>query len=217
MIIQSILGRSQKALLQSILIISKGVVFLEPKMERTSALRHRQFASSHSVEDHLESRSPPTALSSSMGSASLLLSERDDPFSYNPITPGSRKNFLSSRDLKSIVPDGVTIQTIVPGDGTTFPKKRDTVTIHYVGTFMDGTKFESSRDRGIPFLTEIGTGKVIKGWDEAILHLSLGQKALVTVTPSFPTIPPNSTLKFEVELLKIDSDPVSTSIKSSSG
>ncbi|KAF8199689.1 peptidylprolyl isomerase, partial [Pholiota molesta] len=175
-----------------------------------SPLHHRQFASSHSVEDHPESRSLLTALSSSMGSASLLLSERDDPFSYNPITPGSRKNFLSSRDSISIVPNGITIQTIVPGDGTTFPKKGDKVTIHYVGTFMDGTKFESSRDRGIPFLTEIGTGKVIKGWDEALVT-AYGSRGFP------PTIPPNSTLKFEVELPKIDSDPVSTSIKSSSG
>ncbi|KJA21946.1 hypothetical protein HYPSUDRAFT_41563 [Hypholoma sublateritium FD-334 SS-4] len=107
---------------------------------------------------------------------------------------------------------GVTVQTIVPGDGVTFPKKGDRVTIHYVGTLMDGRKFDSSRDRGTPFQTEIGTGKVIKGWDEGVLQLSLGQKALLTATPDFayggrgfpPTIPPNSTLKFEVELIKIN-------------
>ncbi|KAF9482348.1 peptidyl-prolyl cis-trans isomerase [Pholiota conissans] len=107
---------------------------------------------------------------------------------------------------------GVTVVTLVAGDGSTFPKKGDKVTIHYVGTLMDGKKFDSSRDRGIPFQTEIGTGKVIKGWDEGVLQLSLGQKALLTATPDYaygsrgfpPTIPPNSTLKFEVELLKIN-------------
>ncbi|KIM39034.1 hypothetical protein M413DRAFT_234835 [Hebeloma cylindrosporum] len=107
---------------------------------------------------------------------------------------------------------GVTVETIVPGDGSTFPKKGDKVTIHYVGTLTDGKKFDSSRDRGTPFQTEIGTGKVIKGWDEGVLKLSLGQKAILTASPDFaygsrgfpPAIPPNSTLKFEVELLKIN-------------
>ncbi|KAF8174730.1 hypothetical protein BJ912DRAFT_931357 [Pholiota molesta] len=111
---------------------------------------------------------------------------------------------------------GVTVETIVPGDGTTFPKKGDKVTIHYVGTLMDGRKFDSSRDRGIPFQTEIGTGKVIKGWDEGVLQLSLGQKALLTATPDFHVClgiwiswfsshhSPKSTLKFEVELMKIN-------------
>ncbi|KAF9527110.1 peptidyl-prolyl cis-trans isomerase [Crepidotus variabilis] len=107
---------------------------------------------------------------------------------------------------------GVDIQTITSGDMKSFPKKGDKVTIHYVGTLVDGTKFDSSRDRGFAFQTEIGTGRVIKGWDEGILRLSLGQKAILTTTPDYaygtrgfaPLIPPNSTLKFEVELLKIN-------------
>ncbi|KAF5378680.1 hypothetical protein D9757_009542 [Collybiopsis confluens] len=106
---------------------------------------------------------------------------------------------------------GVTIETLTAGDGKNFPKKGDTVHIHYVGTLTDGTKFDSSRDRKDPFKTEIGVGKVIKGWDEGVPQLSLGQKAVLTATPDYaygargfpPVIPPNSTLKFEVELLKI--------------
>ncbi|KII90565.1 hypothetical protein PLICRDRAFT_537566 [Plicaturopsis crispa FD-325 SS-3] len=107
---------------------------------------------------------------------------------------------------------GVTVERISPGDGTTFPRKGDTVTIHYVGTLQDGKKFDSSRDRGIPFETEIGVGKVIKGWDEGVPQLSLGEKAVLTATPDYaygsrgfpPVIPANATLKFEVELLKIN-------------
>ncbi|KAG6901994.1 FK506 binding protein proline rotamase rapamycin-binding protein [Termitomyces sp. Mi166 len=107
---------------------------------------------------------------------------------------------------------GVTIDTISPGDGVNFPKKGDKVIIHYVGTLENGTKFDSSRDRGSPFETEIGVGKVIKGWDEGVPQLSLGQKAVLTATPDYaygvrgfpPVIPPNSTLKFEMELLKIN-------------
>jgi len=107
---------------------------------------------------------------------------------------------------------GVTVQTITPGDGKTFPKQSDLVTIHYVGTLSDGTKFDSSRDRNEPFKTHIGVGKVIKGWDEGVPQLSLGQKAVLTVSSDFaygargfpPVIPPNSTLNFEVELLQIN-------------
>jgi len=107
---------------------------------------------------------------------------------------------------------GVKIETIVRGDGTNYPKEGDKVTMHYVGTLSDGTKFDSSRDRGMPFVTEIGVGKVIRGWDEGVPKLSLGEKAILTATPDYaygargfpPVIPANSTLKFEVELLKIN-------------
>jgi len=107
---------------------------------------------------------------------------------------------------------GVTVEPLTSGDGENFPKRGDTVTIHYVGTLADGKKFDSSRDRKDPFITQIGVGKVIKGWDEGVPQLSLGQKANLIVTPDFaygargfpPVIPPNSTLRFEVELLKIN-------------
>ncbi|KAI6166519.1 hypothetical protein EDD17DRAFT_1543782, partial [Pisolithus thermaeus] len=80
---------------------------------------------------------------------------------------------------------GVTIERLVPGDGKTFPKRGDKVTIHYVGTLMDGSVFDSSRDRKDPFLTEIGVGKVIKGWDEGVPQLSLGEKAILIATPDY--------------------------------
>ncbi|GJE98428.1 peptidyl-prolyl cis-trans isomerase [Phanerochaete sordida] len=107
---------------------------------------------------------------------------------------------------------GVTVEVLTPGDGKHYPRKGDRVQIHYVGTLLDGTKFDSSRDRGTPFETEIGVGKVIKGWDEGVPQLSLGTKAVLTATPDYaygprgfpPVIPPNSTLQFEVELLSIN-------------
>jgi FK506-binding protein 1 len=61
---------------------------------------------------------------------------------------------------------GVTVETIKAGDGVNYPKKGDRVTIHYVGTLLDGTKFDSSRDRPDPFQCTIGVGQVIRGWDE---------------------------------------------------
>ncbi|KAI0300328.1 peptidyl-prolyl cis-trans isomerase [Russula brevipes] len=107
---------------------------------------------------------------------------------------------------------GVEVELITPGDGVTFPKRGDTVTIHYVGTLVDGKKFDSSRDRNSPFVTKIGVGQVIKGWDEGVPRLSVGQKARLRVTPDYgygargfpPVIPPNAVLVFEVELLKIN-------------
>ncbi|KAK7447376.1 FK506 binding protein proline rotamase rapamycin-binding protein [Stygiomarasmius scandens] len=107
---------------------------------------------------------------------------------------------------------GVTVESLSPGDGRNFPQKGDRVSIHYVGTLLDGKKFDSSRDRGSPFVTEIGVGKVIKGWDEGVVKLSIGQRAVLTCTPDYaygvrgfpPVIPPNAVLRFEVELLKIN-------------
>ncbi|WFD29830.1 peptidylprolyl isomerase [Malassezia sp. CBS 17886] len=108
---------------------------------------------------------------------------------------------------------GVQVQTISAGDGQTFPKPGDTVDMHYVGTLAsNGNKFDSSRDRNEPFRTRIGVGQVIKGWDEGVPQLSLGQKANLVCSPDYaygargfpPVIPPNSTLNFEVELLAIN-------------
>ncbi|CDK29677.1 unnamed protein product [Kuraishia capsulata CBS 1993] len=104
------------------------------------------------------------------------------------------------------------IEKIAPGDGKTFPTVGSLVTIHYEGTLENGKKFDSSRDRGKPFQTYIGVGQVIKGWDQGIPTLSLGEKAKLTIPGplaygprGFPgLIPPNATLIFEVELLGID-------------
>ena len=108
---------------------------------------------------------------------------------------------------------GFQVDTIAPGDGKTVPKPGDTVEMHYVGKLQsNGNKFDSSRDRGQPFRTRIGVGQVIRGWDEGVQQLSLGQKANLICSPDYaygargfpPVIPPNSTLVFEVELLAIN-------------
>lgn len=104
------------------------------------------------------------------------------------------------------------IERTQAGDGTNFPSVGDKVTIHYTGTLENGKKFDSSRDRGSPFQCVIGVGQVIKGWDEGIPQLSIGEKAVLTIPGhkaygdrGFPgLIPPNATLIFDVELLKIN-------------
>ncbi|KAM4551545.1 peptidyl-prolyl cis-trans isomerase Fkbp12-like [Odontesthes bonariensis] len=105
---------------------------------------------------------------------------------------------------------GVDVETIKPGDGKTFPKKGQKVSVHYVGTLTSGKKFDSSRDRGEPFQFKLGAGEVIRGWDDGVAQMSVGQVAKLTCSPDFaygskgypPIIPANSTLIFEVELLK---------------
>jgi|EP00544_Gedaniella_sp_CCMP2646_P006006 FK506-binding protein 1 len=108
---------------------------------------------------------------------------------------------------------GVIKETIVAGDGKTFPKKGDKLTMHYVGTLQsNGQKFDASRDRGRPFQFVIGQGQVIRGWDEGVAQMSVGEKAMLHITSDYGygargaggVIPPNADLSFEVELLQIN-------------
>ncbi|DBA02606.1 TPA: hypothetical protein N0F65_011978 [Lagenidium giganteum] len=110
----------------------------------------------------------------------------------------------------SLAPPHVSsLPTIKPGDGVNFPKPGNTVRVHYVGTLLDGSKFDSSRDRGRPFEFKLGAGQVIRGWDEGVALLSKGQVAKLTLPFEYaygeqgypPIIPPRATLIFEVELI----------------
>ncbi|HEU5074962.1 MAG TPA: FKBP-type peptidyl-prolyl cis-trans isomerase, partial [Polyangiaceae bacterium] len=101
-------------------------------------------------------------------------------------------------------------EDLAPGKGAA-AKTGDTVKVHYTGTLLSGKKFDSSLDRNEPFEFKLGAGMVIKGWDEGVVGMKVGGKRKLTIPADLaygkdgrpPTIPPNSPLVFEVELVEI--------------
>lgn len=105
---------------------------------------------------------------------------------------------------------GLKYADLVVGTGAQ-PKPGQVAVVHYTGWLLDGTKFDSSKDRGQPFQFPLGQGRVIKGWDEGVATMKVGGKRVLTIPPDLAygprgaggVIPPNATLKFEVELLDL--------------
>lgn len=106
---------------------------------------------------------------------------------------------------------GVTIEMKTAGDGKRFPKQGDKLEIHYVGTLKDGTVFDSSREKNKVFECTVGVAQLMKGWDEGLLKMSLGEHSILHITSEDAygaeekeKIPANSDLDFDVELIAIN-------------
>jgi FKBP-type peptidyl-prolyl cis-trans isomerase len=134
------------------------------------------------------------------------------PESSKPIVTSDAPPALpTAKGEVKTTPSGVKYETIKEGKGAV-AKAGQRVTVHYVGTLDDGRKFDSSRDRREPKTFLIGAEKVIKGWDEAIPGMKIGEIRKLEIPPNAaygaqgqpPTIAPNATLHFEVELINVE-------------
>lgn len=128
----------------------------------------------------------------------------------------------SARKKFNLVPEGeemdekwIIDEIIKEGDGETFPEEADEVKMHYEGFLVGGDekKFESSIDKGKPYIFRIGLGRVISGWDEGIKEMSLGQECFLKVRSDYAygernigngLVPPNSDLRFFIQILEIN-------------
>lgn len=109
-----------------------------------------------------------------------------------------------------ITDSGLKYKVLKEGEGEK-PEKGDRVKVHYTGKLTDGSVFDSSREREKPFIFPVGAGRVIKGWDEGVGDMKVGERRLLTIPYNLaygergypPVIPPKATLIFDVELLEI--------------
>ncbi len=125
---------------------------------------------------------------------------------------GPLMNLFSSNKVNSVIENqmpqtGFTVEEVVLGQGA-LVAPGDMLTVHYVGRLPNGQVFDSSLDRNTPIKFTVGIGQVIRGWDEGLLGMRVGGKRVITIAPDYAygsqavgTIPANSTLIFEVELL----------------
>ena len=160
-----------------------------------------------------------------IGSGTQVVASQDTPDTINytevqqPVTEGTTlnptitmgDNIMTKDDEKVITTDsGLQYVVLTEGNGAT-PQTGQTAVVHYTGTLEDGSKFDSSRDRNQPFQFKVGVGQVIKGWDEAVGNMKVGERRKLIIPPDLGygsrgaggVIPPNATLIFDVELLRI--------------
>lgn len=119
--------------------------------------------------------------------------------------------FFAAAKPRSFYIQNMKVETIKQGQGTE-AKTGDTVTVNYVGTLENGTKFDSSLDRNEPFSFTLGQNRVIQGWEQGVLGMKVGETRKLTIPPELGygssgaggLIPPNATLIFTIDLLKIN-------------
>jgi FKBP-type peptidyl-prolyl cis-trans isomerase len=146
--------------------------------------------------------------------AAFLSSSSDAQTRRKPVSKAPAKAVQKPVELSSgavRTPSGLTYMILKKGTGR-LPKAGETVIYHYTGTFTNGVKFDSSRERGQPFAFKLGAGQVIKGTEEVTAKLRVGDHAIMIFPPNLAygekgtgngVIPPNSTLVFTVEILDI--------------
>lgn len=150
--------------------------------------------------------------SEAIAAPSQTLTTPDTPTAVIAQVPSTDATDLMSEETQNTVttPSGLQYIDTEEGTGAT-PEAGQTVYVHYTGLLTDGTKFDSSLDRNRPFSFRLGAGQVIRGWDEGISTMKVGGKRRLIIPPELGygargaggVIPPNATLIFDVELLRI--------------
>jgi FKBP-type peptidyl-prolyl cis-trans isomerase FkpA len=120
-------------------------------------------------------------------------------------------NNNTNNNMETNNQNGLIIEVLEDGAGVEAENGK-TVSVHYTGTLLDGTKFDSSLDRGTPFEFVLGSGQVIAGWDQGVLGMKVGEKRRLTIPADLAygdrgaggIIGPGETLIFEVELLSVN-------------
>jgi peptidylprolyl isomerase len=183
------------------ILISFGVVFACFLLLIVAQINGSQSAA---IAGGLQTTATPTV--------ETVIEAQDTPSSIQLVADASTTapaNTKAGEKAVTTTPSGLKYTDLVEGTGAS-PQTGQKVTVHYTGTLEDGTKFDSSRDRGQPFEFKIGVGQVIKGWDEGVGTMKVGGRRQLIIPPDLGygargvgPIPPNSTLLFDVELLKV--------------
>lgn len=184
----------------SISLISAAVVFMAGCTSSTAT------TATDSITNTVANTNIPTLNTNSRNATSYdIAAGADRSFSAGVLLP-----VTDTSDFTTTA-SGLQYKDVTPGSttDTTAAQAGDHVVMDYVGTLPDGTKFDSSLDRGTPFTFTIGVGQVIKGWDEGVAGMTTGQERILIIPANLGygaagtgggAIPPNATLQFEVRL-----------------
>jgi FKBP-type peptidyl-prolyl cis-trans isomerase FkpA len=131
--------------------------------------------------------------------------------SESGMSAGAKTEAPAAASKEVTMPSGLKYEDVVVGNGAEATSGK-TVSVHYTGWLTDGTKFDSSVDRGQPYQFALGSGAVIRGWDEGVAGMKVGGKRKLTIPPDLaygaggrpPVIPGGATLVFDVELVGVN-------------
>jgi FKBP-type peptidyl-prolyl cis-trans isomerase len=191
-------GRPAFVMLPALVLIVIAGLACQPAEKKAPAPAEGEKAAQDAAASHSETASDPAPAA---GTTPEGQEKAPASSPSTSLTPGANVTSTAS---------GLKYEDLVVGTGAT-PKAGQTCSVHYTGWLTNGSKFDSSRDRGTPFTFPIGQGSVIKGWDEGVMGMKVGGKRKLWVPPALaygadgypPVIPPNSELVFEVELLGV--------------